>query len=86
MQPGLQASSGIGVDRQIFVFDFDQFYRSLRDIFVFRCDRRDGLADKAHFALRQKWLVFDRLAVCPRRVFAGHDRNDAGKLLWLCRC
>ena len=71
---------GIRIHGQIFVVDLDQFYRSLRDIFVFRCDRCDGLANKAHFALRQKWLVFHRLAVCPRHVFSGHDSNDAGKL------
>ena len=44
-------------------------------------DRCNGLADKAHFALRQEWLVFDRLTVRPGCIFAGHDGDYAGKFL-----
>ena len=55
----------IGVDRQIFVFDFDQFYCGLRGIFVFRRDRGDGFTDITHFALSKKGFILDDFAVCP---------------------
>ena len=73
----------IGIDRQIFVFDFDQLDRGLRDVFVFRRDRGHRLADIAHFALGEKRLVFDRFAVGPGRVCSGDHRDDAGQLLGL---
>ena len=68
----------VGINRQIFVFDFDQLDRGLCDVFVFRRHRCHGFADVAHFALGEKRLVFDRLAVGPGRICAGHHRNNAG--------
>ena len=75
----------VGIDRQIFVFDFDQFDRGLSDVFIFRRYRCHGFADVAHFALSEKRFVLDRLAVGPGRVFACHYRNHAGELLGLLR-
>jgi hypothetical protein len=80
---GLAGFFRIRVHRQIFVLDLNQFYRRLRCVFILGGDRRNGLADKAHFALRQEGLVFNRLAVRPGCVFAGHDGYDAGKFLRL---
>ena len=75
----------VGVDRQIFVFDIDQFDRGLSDVFIFRRYRCHGFTDVAHFALSEKRFVLDRLAVSPGGVFACHHRNHAGQLPGLLR-
>ena len=49
---------GIGVNRQIFILDFDELHRRLGDVFVLGGHCRHRLSDIAHFALRQERLVF----------------------------
>ncbi len=75
----------VGVDGQIFVFDFNELYRSLRRVFVFRGHRRYRFSDVAHLPLSQKRFVFDRFAVRPGRIFARHNSHNAGQLLGLLR-
>src|SRR5215467_14964776 len=54
---------GVGIDGEVLVLNFDELERCLRSVFVLRRHGRYGLTDIAHFALGEKWLVFDRLAV-----------------------
>ena len=46
------------------VFDFDQIHCIERDVFIDSCNRRDGIADEAHF-------------VDAQRVFVLTDRKNA---------
>ena len=77
---GFGGRFGIGVNRQVFVFDRDQFDRSLSGVFVFSRHGRHRLANETHFALGEERLVFDGLAMGPRRICASDHSNDARQL------
>ena len=80
---GLTGLFGIGINRQIFILDFDQLHGGLSRVFVLGGDRGNRFADVTNFFLSQERLVLNGFTVRPGRIFAGHDRDDAGILLRL---
>ena len=73
------------------VFNIDEVEGRFRDLFRYGCNGCNRLADVADL-LEGEYLLVAELFVAspdalldPKRVLAGHDRPDAGKLLGLGR-
>src|SRR5207244_11842926 len=77
------ASSTIATTHQTYIPDYNQFHGSPSLVYILVGDRGNRFADVTNFFLSQERLVLNGFTVRPGRIFASHDRDDAGILFRL---